>query len=591
METVVMYLFKVICCSGIMFGYYHLFLRDRSFHQYNRGYLLLTALVSILLPLLRTFYFTIKVHPAIYSLLASSSAVPPDETAGAQSHSWMLLIILLVVSLILLSRLLLGILHVLKLRRKYPLQQIEEVRLYITDLDEAPFSFFKNIFWKDRLPLDSEQGQKVLKHELTHIRQCHSWDKIIFEVITALWWVNPFFWLIKKELFLIHEFLADRKAVSDADATSFIEMLLATRFPETQLPLTNPLISSNLKKRIKMITTPKTSYGYGGRLLALPLLFTLAFIYMVKAENRDITTFNAEIQEFVLKQDTIIVPPIAPSVPEKNSFSEETESLAKESEQAAKRAQEAAALAAENAREIETWLHSPEFKADLKKAERAAKKAAKSAQKIEAQVNSPEFKARIKEAERRAKEAEARFNSPEFKERIKEAERKAKEAEARFNSPEFKAKIKEAERKAKEAEARFNSSEFQKGWKEYEGQIKKGNEWINSAAAQSRLKNIKLKTPAQSTENFELKLKEMKGDVKKWEATLNLPDNKKFLERIKEDARRPETFHAKAKNIKILLNGREISASEMEQIQPQDIVSVDIIKTDQNSGTIHIQGK
>ena len=46
------YLLKVIICSGILYGYYLLALRNRIFHHWNRYYLLATILLSLLLPLI-----------------------------------------------------------------------------------------------------------------------------------------------------------------------------------------------------------------------------------------------------------------------------------------------------------------------------------------------------------------------------------------------------------------------------------------------------------------------------------------------------------------------------------------------------------
>ncbi|WP_315816063.1 hypothetical protein [Paraflavitalea speifideaquila] len=47
------YLGKVVLCSGVMFGYYHLFLRNKRFHHYNRFYLMGSLVLSVILPLIR----------------------------------------------------------------------------------------------------------------------------------------------------------------------------------------------------------------------------------------------------------------------------------------------------------------------------------------------------------------------------------------------------------------------------------------------------------------------------------------------------------------------------------------------------------
>ena len=53
MKTVLLYLLQVIISSGILYGYYHLFLRNKKFHQYNRYYLLMATVISICIPFLR----------------------------------------------------------------------------------------------------------------------------------------------------------------------------------------------------------------------------------------------------------------------------------------------------------------------------------------------------------------------------------------------------------------------------------------------------------------------------------------------------------------------------------------------------------
>ena len=69
MQLFFLYLAKVILTSGVMFCYYRLFLKDRTFHHYNRFYLLAVLVISLLLPLLRVDYFTVEVNSSIYLLL------------------------------------------------------------------------------------------------------------------------------------------------------------------------------------------------------------------------------------------------------------------------------------------------------------------------------------------------------------------------------------------------------------------------------------------------------------------------------------------------------------------------------------------
>ncbi|WP_228448365.1 MULTISPECIES: hypothetical protein [unclassified Chryseobacterium] len=69
METLLLYFGKVILCSGVMFLYYQLSLKDKTFHHYNRFYLLLAIVISLLLPLIKVDDFTIEVNSDVYLLL------------------------------------------------------------------------------------------------------------------------------------------------------------------------------------------------------------------------------------------------------------------------------------------------------------------------------------------------------------------------------------------------------------------------------------------------------------------------------------------------------------------------------------------
>ena len=53
MLTIAWYLLKVVICSGILLGYYWLFLRNKIFHSYNRFYLLAAIALSLSLPLIQ----------------------------------------------------------------------------------------------------------------------------------------------------------------------------------------------------------------------------------------------------------------------------------------------------------------------------------------------------------------------------------------------------------------------------------------------------------------------------------------------------------------------------------------------------------
>lgn len=488
MEALLLYFGKMILCSAVMVAYYLLFLKDRTFHHYNRFYLLFLVIISLVLPLVKVSYFTIETDKNLYLLLSQLNqnqlkTINYDITIYSFFYT-----IIGLVSIALLTRLLVGIFKIQSIKNQFPNETIEGIKFYQTNLNNAPFSFFKNLFWKQSIEVNSPVGQQILKHEMVHIEQKHSWDKLLIQTVKSVFWFNPVFYFINKEINLIHEYLADNKAVKKSDTKAFAQMLLESHFSGSVLPVTSPFLSSNLKKRLTMITKNKTKYSYARKLFALPILFFMVFAYMVNAKNKEITETNKAIEIAVneLKNDTI-----KPKVSELDSLSTEHQRQARVYKDAlqedhlkmaaisakmndkskalstlkkAKKEESSEYKALENemeslASQMETIVNSENYKSKLKGLERSSEAIAKS-------YDSPAFRKRIAAAEKSALEAEKRINSPEFKKRIADAEKSAIAFQLKFISPEMQKQIENAQKMPTEASKNFGKiyteEEFQK---------------------------------------------------------------------------------------------------------------------------------
>ena len=470
METLFFYFGKVIFTSGVMFLYYKLFLKDKTFHHYNRFYLLATVLISLLLPLLKVRYFTLEVNSDMYLLINRLQNLSSTNNLNDDFNYFKTGAVLTgLVAIFFLAKLIFGLVKIQLFKKKFSKENFEGISFYQTDLAEAPFSFFKNLFWKNSIAIQSDLGRQILKHEMVHIEQKHSWDKIFLEIITSLFWFNPFFYLIKKEIHLIHEYLADNKAIKNSDTKAFAQMLLASHFSGKQLPATSPFFNSNLKKRLTMLKKSKTKFSYARRILALPLLFILSFIYLINAKNKEITNTNLEIENAVsqLKSDTIKT---------NNKINSITQNDIAVGTDGTKLHQDHPELFIDNDTIIKHDVsESPEFKKRIAEAEKRAAEA-------DRLVNSPAFKKRIEEAEKKAAEADRIVKSPEFKKRIEEAEKKAAAADRLFNSPAFKKRIEEAEKKAAEAEKLIYSMNFSRDIKNTERKATEADRKLKYAA-------------------------------------------------------------------------------------------------------------
>ncbi len=185
-------------------------------------------------------------------------------------------------------RFILGLAQIFRLFVNTPAEKMDGIVLFNTNEEDTPYSFFRWLFWNKNLPINSEIGQRVFRHELVHIRQKHSWDIIYLELLTIICWINPFFHLIKKETRAIHEFLADRVATNNEDAHDYAE-LLVMQVLKTRQRLVNPFFHNQIKRRIAMIIySSKTNYRHLRQVMILPVaLFAITLIAVNCSSKND----------------------------------------------------------------------------------------------------------------------------------------------------------------------------------------------------------------------------------------------------------------------------------------------------------------
>jgi N-acetylmuramoyl-L-alanine amidase len=293
------YLLKITICSAVLFGYYWFLLRNKVFHGYNRFYLLAIVGLSIFLPLCRINIFAEK-HAAQTGVIKILQVVTDgdeymDEViiGGIQQNSIsfvdFLPFIYVLVSLVLFALLVRMLVTIFLLAKKHTHTKIEHIHFINTEAAKGtPFSFFKYIFWNNQIDLQSPEGTRIFKHELAHIQALHSWDKMFINLILILFWSNPIFWHIRRELSMIHEFIADKKAVEDGDTAAFAAMILATTYPQHNITIANNFFYSPIKRRLMMLTKNNNkTVNYISRLLVLPVLVTVFAAFTIKAKEYD----------------------------------------------------------------------------------------------------------------------------------------------------------------------------------------------------------------------------------------------------------------------------------------------------------------
>ncbi|MGX7687285.1 M56 family metallopeptidase [Flectobacillus roseus] len=151
----------------------------------------------------------------------------------------------------------------------------QNAHLVLIEEKIAPFSFWNYIFLNKSIYQTKGIESDILLHELTHVKQKHTWDILFVELFLIVFWWNPILYLYKKSIQLNHEFLADREVLAHSQVPTYQQLLLQNATGNA-LYLTSSSTFSITKKRFLMMThhTSVTARILRG-LACLPLILVL----------------------------------------------------------------------------------------------------------------------------------------------------------------------------------------------------------------------------------------------------------------------------------------------------------------------------
>ncbi len=284
-------LISAICLSFCYLGFL-IVQRNETKLKHLRMYLLLSMLLAILLPFVKvqipaSSFLTVK-ETILYDQISTTPIVNHAnfEQGVIQSESssirWSELLVglYIVVASLILLRMLFHLLVLLKLFVTSMKIRQGTVLLLVNPKIQSPFSFFKWIFISE----DLLENEDVIQHEKVHASQYHSLDILLIELLTAVMWFNPFIWMMRKSVQLVHEYLADEGVLRTGIDRLQYQALLVNQVAEGNLIcLSSGFRHSLIKKRLIMMTKNKPDRDPKLRILtfipiALFLFFGVSFI-------------------------------------------------------------------------------------------------------------------------------------------------------------------------------------------------------------------------------------------------------------------------------------------------------------------------
>ena len=290
---------KFISCSGLLYGFYSLLLREDTFFQRNRLFLLFALIVSLVLPFIDLPVSYQQNESLGYQLIDVFyvNEVGAEQVFSGSSWRWYA-IIWSIISIVIGVNMLVGVIKVIRLSALLKSEQKIGYVLVYTEGKLPTFSFLHYLFWDNTLKMDELSKQSVLEHELIHIRQMHSLDLLFVQVLKVIFWFNPFLYLYAKALKNQHEFIVDYQVTKNITKQDYQHALVSVLFKNLNPDFVHSFNQSQIKKRIEKMNQMKTPKRQSWKLwLALPLLAGLMLVFSsekVVAQKTDAVVKEAE---------------------------------------------------------------------------------------------------------------------------------------------------------------------------------------------------------------------------------------------------------------------------------------------------------
>ncbi len=308
MNDYLMYLLKSTLCISLLYWVFRTLMRKETFFALNRILLVSMVLFSLAIPLVQMPLIIqpsipVQLIPAFASnenaaveqpIAETSENVAPSYIApqvisnssqpGFQVQQFLVFgyILGLLIALLILIR---SVLSIFLIIRKAEIKQLDGFRLVIIKKEIPAFSFGRFVIISQQ---DYEDHRiAMLAHERAHIQLNHFFDLILLETVKIFHWFNPVMYLVVRDMKEIHEFQADDYTLSNGiDATQYQLLIIQKSVGSQRFALANSFNHCQIEKRIAMINKQKTSKVGSWKAAAfLPLLALLLMAFGRTIEN------------------------------------------------------------------------------------------------------------------------------------------------------------------------------------------------------------------------------------------------------------------------------------------------------------------
>jgi TonB family protein len=290
MHPILVYILQVNFALVLFYLLFTLLFKRDTFLKIRRFYFLSALLFSVIYPLLVVpglsdfwnFRFSEPqtVEATVFFEAPTLEVMVEESEAEAASLNipWEQIFITLyiAVTIFFILRFLWQLISIFRIRLKSEETEVLGIKVYDLKDNITPYSFFGMIFINSEMH-SKEELEQIIIHEHTHVSEKHSLDIMLVESILLFSWWNPAVWLLKREMAMNLEYLADVGVLREGvDSREYQYHLLRLTYHETAVQIVNNFNVSQLKQRIMMMNkTRSSSLKLAKYLTILPIFFIL----------------------------------------------------------------------------------------------------------------------------------------------------------------------------------------------------------------------------------------------------------------------------------------------------------------------------
>ena len=273
------YQLKVALLFLALYIFFRLFLSKESFHAFNRAVVLLSILLSLVLPFcVVTLHVSAAASPV--QIPSLSEFVPSVQESSGFDWAALLIAVYITGAATVLLSVAASVISLLKLvSRGRKIRRKDGTVLVLVDSAVTPMSWMNYMI----MPAEDSEAvsESIIVHERAHIRLHHSFDILFADLFTAMQWFNPAVWMMREDLRSIHEYEADEQVLkSGIDAKQYQLLLVKKAFGANGRSVSNNFNHGKLKKRIAMMLMKKSS-----AFKALKFLYVVPLVCLGLAVN------------------------------------------------------------------------------------------------------------------------------------------------------------------------------------------------------------------------------------------------------------------------------------------------------------------